>query len=88
MSSRNCLWGHTRVACGVFDGMSFQAGVLTAVSVAPQPQQHCRAIVLQAHLEGPFGLLSGAVALPFLPCMPPYLEKDNSMFETVQGAAW
>ena len=58
---------HTRVAGNVFDGLSCQAGVLAAVSIAPEPQQHCRAVVLQADLKGPFRLLCRA-SLVFLPC--------------------
>ena len=58
---------HTRVACNVLDGLSLEAGVLAAMGVAPEPQQHCRAIVLQADLERPFGLLCRA-GLAFLPC--------------------
>ena len=63
----------------MFDGVGLQTGVLTAASVAPQPQQHCRAVVLQAHSEGPFWLLSGAALLPFLPCMPQDLTKPNDL---------
>ena len=57
----------TGVACNMFDGLSCQAGVLAAMSIAPKPQQHCRAIVLQADLKGPFRLLCRA-SLAFLPC--------------------
>lgn len=50
----------------MFDGLCLESGVLAAVSIAPEPQQHCRAVVLQADLKGPFRLL-GRASLPILP---------------------
>ena len=58
----------TCVASSVLDGVRLQPRVLTAVGVAPQPQQHSRAAVLQGHFKGPLGLLllpsRGTRALP------------------------
>ena len=51
----------------MFDGLSLEAGVLAAMGIAPKPQQHCRAVVLQGDFKGPFRLLCRA-RLTVLPC--------------------
>ena len=89
----------TRVACNVFDGLSLQAGVLAAVGVAPKPQQHCRAVVLQADCIRPLRLLYWT-SIAFLPCettlrLKPFVQSrlcNNTQWrllyhtQTIQGS--